>query len=1452
MASHRRLEGRSPIWRAMTAILGVIALVVAMAVTGSSAYADNGSPTTQSDGGNTVSTDTSTTGASTTTAPSTETTASTTPPSEVPPPTDTTTETTAPAAPTTDSVRFSAVNEKGDLLGGAAFTITGGNGTAFCVSDNSATGAATGCKGAKAVADEDPADGAFLVSGLPSDTYTVAAVTPPPNYELTDETKTFTLDNAASTGQPLRGVAAAFVRDATPITLPAFTFTPAPGNLTGDWNYWMTDSDPTNGSSVIPGQTITYTLNAQRSGNSGTVSNALLTASITLGGGLDKSQVSISSTDSAVGYDATHSPVWEAPALKSSAKNTTFTITVNPDAPVGGTIAVALAGNSYTSGKTTYKGSFSTGKGHIDSTTHTIKAIDPLVCSPGYVYSVSGSGQMYVVNGGTVSAVGQAASGVSSFNGVGIGANGTVAYGYERTNSSRTATIYKYDPIAGTWTSAFGPYDTTTTKNGSFGGSLIAGAVNLKTGNYLFGGFSGNTFSLWQYNPTTSVVTYVGWLDTTSGSGGNGDMAFNANGDLFVVEGGTSNGSGQVTVFSVTAADLAAAISSPGGQIVSSGSKSFGTGSMTNVNGLAFDASGKAYLGNGSYLYSYTMPDWSGSTQVTPNLSNSTDLASCSSPATITLQKDVLGRVQGTDQFTLTLSQGSTVLSSQTTTGSATGVQAVKAGPLPTAQGITIGFSETGSGGTNLSNYTSTYQCTVDGNDFFNSAQTGTSGQITIPAGANNVVCTFTNSPATLTLVKKVVDSNGLDITANTDVSQWQLKAAGSSGGFSGAASSPAVVNQPVGIGVKYTLSESPANVPGYTNGTAWSCKLTSGNGSVTSTSNTVTPAAGQGITCTITNTATPGVLSVHKTVKSVGGQAATSSTVVNPGDVVVYEITVTNSGGTAKSTLLTDTVQANMTYTGSSGEGWSCDLSPAVAGAKCTQSVSVPANSSVTKQFTMQAAASFPAGTTHVGNLVAPDNHAACDATGCHPVNPTAGVLHVVKSLTKVNGVDVAAGAVVKAGDKLTYTITVTNSGGTDASTTLHETVPANTTYSGSGEGWTVSGADYSQDVTGLVSGPTSVSFTVTVDSDLAGAKSIDNTVTTSHEGECTVVDDQSSCETHNPTPATIVVTKTWAGTPTQGDQVQLSITEPDAEGSLATGQSTVGGAEGDKNAEADIVVGSLVSVDEVYTKASVAYSKSLECSYVNGEQGKQTVTLDGQSFVVMPDMAGRTVTCTFTNTYNPPVPQPGPATLNIVKAASPGTTPIKPGDAFTYSLTVSNTSSETASSVHVSDPIPADIAITGTTASGWTCTVTGKDANGFGGTLACDLSGSLAGGATAPVITLAATLSSTVTAVSVSNTGSVSWINPDGSNGGPASSTAVIGVIEVAGESSTVTPTSPTTSSTSSIEVLPTSATSPGKIAYTGVNTFGLGMLALLLLAGGALVLGVGTMWRRKPRKH
>ena len=1516
MAAHRKLEGRSPIWRAMTAILGVIALVVAMAVTGSSAYADNGSPTTQSDGGSAVSTDTSTPGTSTTDtsttdttgtdtlttgAPTTETTAPTTPPSEVPPPTDTTGQTTTPVAPTTDSVRFSAVNEKGDPLGGAAFTISGAGGTTFCVSDNSATGAAAGCKGAKAVADEDPADGVFLVSGLPSDTYTVAAVTPPPGYELTDETKTVTLDGA---GQPLRGVAtAAFVRTGgtTPNDLGSFLFgapaatysatikVHAGGIRTGTstvnslpdgavFQAIPTTTGLTGGpwECTVSGGTCNITVPAKSSGGyKWTVSEKTAPVGWYLNPKLDYGDAfSGTPTD----YAFTTSTVNNGTSVDvpgPSANSTYSDNTSNPGNPFSGLLSTSLNDPKVPTQCginmaliLDQSGSMAgTKETSLVSATHDV--INALNGTPSNlaIYSFSAG------NGGSGPGVG--GKGSLPLTSLSTQSGADTANNWVDTNIKNPAGGTNWDQgiyQAVTPTKAYNLVVILTDGNPTTDHNGTGSGNNTRFANIENGIYSANALKALGTSVVAIGIGVSGGdenLVAISGQNGNnlknGPFYYSGTNTSFATifkNLATGNCQGQITV-QKQIQDASGNLVSPnpsdanGWQFtgsISGSNTSIGsfakTAQQNGTNGftsaqvsIPVDATPTVTLAetpqSGYSLVSAqcTVDGKSVTTQVNGTAASFTATANvpinCTfvnkrnpEPAQVKVTKTWV--INGTTYAPgATLPAGFSFTATPTVTGGS--------GTAPTAFGatgtgykagekVTIGESAVTLGGAYA-------QCT-------NSAQTPT-GQQTLAMGLNTFNVTNTVTCTRLTLVKK------LQAGGTASATDWTLMASGGSPAtvVSGVTGSDAVTSVRVPAG-KYALSESGGS-------NLYELSSLMCNGTDVTTNKEVTLSQGIDMTCTFTNAPTPGSVTAVKSLPMIGGQSAKPGDPVSAGQVLGYSIVLTNAGGSAKSVTLTEHTPANATYTGSNG--WST----ADGGVTYTKTVSVPAatalgSGSVTVPFEVTVAASLPSGTLGFHNSVTPDGATCVSAADCVTDNPTPGVLHVIKALTMVNGGSVPADGVVNPGDTLTYTITVTNSGGTDASTTLTEHVPANTTLV-SAPGWSGSGSTagsaYTYDVTVVPGTPTSVSFTVTVDSDLAGAKSIDNAVTTSHEGECTVEDHQSSCETHNPTPATVVVTKTWAGTPTRGDQVQLSITEPDAEGPLATGQSTVGGAEGDKNAEADIVVGSLVSVDEVYTKASVAYSKSLACSYVDGEQGKQTVSLDGQSLVITPDMAGRTVTCTFTNTYNPPVPQPGPATLNIVKAASPGTTPIKPGDAFTYSLTVSNTSSETASSVHVSDPIPADIAITGTTASGWTCTVTGKDANGFGGTLACDLSGSLAGGVTAPVITLAATLSSTVTAVSVSNTGSVSWVNPDGSNGGPVSPTAVIGVIEVAGESSSVTPTSGTTS----VEVLPTSqSVQPGKIAYTGVNTFGMTLLALLLLAGGALILGVGAMWRRKPRKH
>jgi hypothetical protein len=542
----------------------------------------------------------------------------------------------------------------------------------------------------------------------------------------------------------------------------------------------------------------------------------------------------------------------------------------------------------------------------------------PIMCTAGTVYSVSSGGQLRQITNGIVTAVGTAASNVSSFNGVGIGSGGGSVYAYERTNNDQTMTLYQYNVTTGAWAKVpnLSAYNTTLSNNGNYSGSLVAGAVDLSTGNYFFGGFQttssasgpgtrySQVFKIWQYTPSSNSIVYKGYVTTISNSSSqpgatNGDMAFDANGNIFIVRGSGST----TTVFSVTAANLAAAV---GGAITSSGSNSFTT--TSDVNGIAFDASGKAYLGAGSTIESFNMPDWSNKTTVTNGLSSSTDLASCSSPATVTLEKVVNGRVNSTDQFTLVLKDGPTELGKATTEGTANGVQSERVGPQPTVRNKTLTFSESAAGTTNINQYVSTWQCVVDGTTQLASGE-GMSGSVTIPTTGSAVLCRFTNSPlvAHVNVTKTVLDAGGGNsqpgvgwtVGSNTSATQGtasQSPAGSQQTGTDGKASWSLTYDKPdslASVHVNETQQTGYAFVSGQ-------CVVKDNNGAAVGNAISIPSESGVDITgvkpgytvdCSFTNRLQKASLTIIKTIDATFGGSA------KPDD---FKLTATPEGKTA------------------------------------------------------------------------------------------------------------------------------------------------------------------------------------------------------------------------------------------------------------------------------------------------------------------------------------------------------------------------------------------------------------------------------------------------------------------------------------------------------------------------------------------------------------------------
>ncbi|WP_314322942.1 LPXTG cell wall anchor domain-containing protein [Paenarthrobacter ilicis] len=396
-----------------------------------------------------------------------------------------------------------------------------------------------------------------------------------------------------------------------------------------------------------------------------------------------------------------------------------------------------------------------------------------LFCDSNHFYSVTAAGALEqgdIVSGGLTS-VGSW-TGVTAANALGIGANGNLAYALDRsTDASDVASVLKWTPGGGFEKLANTAYSTAVGGT-QIEGSIVAGAIDLTTGRYLFGIFANSQFYIWSFtesNPTATRFAYVGAFPTGTAPNGNGDMAFDVQGNLYVVGAATVNTVNSATIYTVTAEALAAANGGTLAVNASATKPSTNTdAAFANINGIAFSPRGSVYLSNAGSAYEFDATTWrriNGTARVPVN---SVDLGGCSSPATVTVQKNIVARQSTTDQFVLTAAIGSpaAAFATATTSGTATGRQPAQIGPYPTISGTTVTFSEAMAAGSAspISAYTTIYECWADGVRL--STGTTATGTVTMPNRQSvNVTCTYFNSPSpvsTVRITKTIREFSGL------------------------------------------------------------------------------------------------------------------------------------------------------------------------------------------------------------------------------------------------------------------------------------------------------------------------------------------------------------------------------------------------------------------------------------------------------------------------------------------------------------------------------------------------------------------------------------------------------------------------------------------------------------------------------------------------------------------
>ncbi|MBN8734260.1 MAG: DUF11 domain-containing protein, partial [Acidobacteria bacterium] len=218
------------------------------------------------------------------------------------------------------------------------------------------------------------------------------------------------------------------------------------------------------------------------------------------------------------------------------------------------------------------------------------------------------------------------------------------------------------------------------------------------------------------------------------------------------------------------------------------------------------------------------------------------------------------------------------------------------------------------------------------------------------------------------------------------------------------------------------------------------------------------------------------------------------------PSARATYSITVTNSGQlpTTGTVTVTDTPPAALSNFALSGAGWTCQATPTVA---CTRSdVLAPGASYPVITFAADVSATPPASFTNTANVSGGGDSFAGNNTANDPTSTLGADL----TITKTHTGDFARGQV-----GATYTITVTNQGGsaTSGTVTVVDTLPAGLTATAmAGTGWTCTLSPLQcTRADSLAGGASYPVITVTVNVAATAAPDVVNSATVSGGGDST-----------------------------------------------------------------------------------------------------------------------------------------------------------------------------------------------------------------------------------------------------------------------------------------------------------------------------------------------------------